>query len=342
MTTGISRRQFLRAGALGASVLGFGTFKEVLAQSGPIRIAAILPLSGPAAIVGTNARIGSDLTAEAINKAGGVFGRPIELVYLDDKSRPNDAIAAAREAASANLHLWGGGLQSVNVLALLPVLASSKSVLVTGGASANPLTHESFSPNLFPGIESDYQRARGMARIAVEKFPNVLKWGGVVTETTGYIDTYKMFAKYLAEYHAAKGRKVTFAEPIIVKFNTADFRVQASELTGSGIEGLFSLVVGGDGITFWKQARTFNLGRELKAVIDQTIDISVAKVLRKDMPANIWSLVSWYHGLYRDNPLVRDFYEAYVAKTNDRLPSGFVQYGNTFVAGLAAGLRAAK
>jgi branched-chain amino acid transport system substrate-binding protein len=338
----LNRRSFLTTTAGGAAALGFGAFRHALTQSGPIRIAAILPLSGPAAIVGTNAKIGAEITVEMINQAGGVLGRPLELAYFDDKSRPNDAVAAAQEAAGAGFKLWGGGLQAVNVFAMLPPLSDAKAVLVTGGASANSLTHEAFTRRLFPGIEADYQRARGMARVAAEKFPGVVKWGGIVTEASNYIEVFKMFAKYLKEYHAAKGRNVDVAEPILVKLGTADFRLHASQLTSSGIEGLFTTVVGGDGITFWKQARTFELGKTLKAVIDQTIDISVAKALQKDIPANIWSLVAWYSGLYTNNPTTQAFYKAFVARTNDPLPSGFVQYGNTFVTGLAAGLKAAN
>ena len=336
----MNRRQMMKGAALTGAALTFATYKDVLAQTGPIRISAQLPLSGPAAIIGQTNKIGSDITMEMINKAGGINGRPLELVYMDDKGRPADAVAIAREAAGNGFKIWGGGIQSVNVLALLPVLQEAKAVLVTGGASAIPLVREQFSRNLFPGIENDYQRGRALARLAAEKYPNVTKWGGVITDIANYHLTYKVFGKFLTEYYEAKGKKIKVAEPVAIKFGTNEFRTNIAQIASSDVEGMFSTLVGADNITFWKQARQFRLNDKLKAIMDQSTDISIAKVMKRDIP-DCWSMVAWYSDLYKDHPGAKAFFAAYKEKTGDSFPPGYVHYGNVFTAGIAAGLKAA-
>ena len=50
----------------------------------PIKIGAVLPFSGGIEFYGAQAKLGLDLAAADINAAGGVLGRPVEIVYRDD------------------------------------------------------------------------------------------------------------------------------------------------------------------------------------------------------------------------------------------------------------------
>ncbi|MGZ3289675.1 MAG: ABC transporter substrate-binding protein, partial [Xanthobacteraceae bacterium] len=47
----------------------------------PIKIGAVLPFSGGVELYGRQAKLGLDLAAKDINAAGGILGRPIEVVY---------------------------------------------------------------------------------------------------------------------------------------------------------------------------------------------------------------------------------------------------------------------
>src|SRR3979409_787181 len=62
----------------------------------PIKIGAVLPFSGGVELYGAQAKLGVDLAAADINAAGGILGRPVEIVYRDDGTRPNIAAAPAR------------------------------------------------------------------------------------------------------------------------------------------------------------------------------------------------------------------------------------------------------
>ena len=62
----------------------------------PIRVGAVLPFSGGVELYGQQAKLGLDLAAKEINAAGGILGRPVEVIYADDKTRPASAEAAMR------------------------------------------------------------------------------------------------------------------------------------------------------------------------------------------------------------------------------------------------------
>jgi branched-chain amino acid transport system substrate-binding protein len=57
-----------------------------------IRIAFVDPLSGPFAATGENGLNQFRYAAEAINKAGGVLGKKIEMVPLDNKVSPQESL----------------------------------------------------------------------------------------------------------------------------------------------------------------------------------------------------------------------------------------------------------
>lgn len=65
---------------------------SVNAQEGePVRIGVVTSITGSQARFGEAQMHGYDLAVEAINEAGGVLGRPIELVVMDDTSEPEQA-----------------------------------------------------------------------------------------------------------------------------------------------------------------------------------------------------------------------------------------------------------
>jgi branched-chain amino acid transport system substrate-binding protein len=66
----------------------------------PIKIIAAFNLTGGSAVLDGPSYNGALLAAESINRIGGIFGRPLELVPVDTESRP-DTVAAKVEAALA-------------------------------------------------------------------------------------------------------------------------------------------------------------------------------------------------------------------------------------------------
>lgn len=67
------------------------------AQAQNIRIGFQVPLTGPAASDGKTALQGAQLAVEQINAAGGIKGRSLELVPLDDQTQPAQAVPIANK-----------------------------------------------------------------------------------------------------------------------------------------------------------------------------------------------------------------------------------------------------
>lgn len=71
---------------------------SVLAHAqGDIKIGFHAPLTGFAASDGKSAQLGAELAVEQINAAGGVLGRKLTLVTLDDQARPDQAVPLANK-----------------------------------------------------------------------------------------------------------------------------------------------------------------------------------------------------------------------------------------------------
>jgi branched-chain amino acid transport system substrate-binding protein len=83
-----SRRRLLGALAAGALALAFAG--PAAAEAGkPIRIGSTLALTGPLASTAIVHKIVGEMYVEELNKRGGLLGRPVEWVLLDDQSKPD-------------------------------------------------------------------------------------------------------------------------------------------------------------------------------------------------------------------------------------------------------------
>lgn len=124
------------AGALSLSALGLGCENKSAAPSGGAepakpaasdpewKVGAYLSLSGDDTAFGTDTKEGMELAIDEVNKAGGVKGKPIKVLYEDDKSKPD-------EATNKVLQL----IDRDHVLAVLGEVASARSK--AGGIVAN-------------------------------------------------------------------------------------------------------------------------------------------------------------------------------------------------------------
>jgi branched-chain amino acid transport system substrate-binding protein len=116
--------KWMKAGLLaGALALGVVAVQDARAQGQPpIKIAAIVPLSGAGAFDGQLALEGMRAEVALINAAGGVIGRQIELVVYDDKGTPEEGVAAAQRAIEQDkVDLIVGGWFSAVALAMKEV-----------------------------------------------------------------------------------------------------------------------------------------------------------------------------------------------------------------------------
>lgn len=133
-----------------------------------IRIGAVLPLTGSAAVWGENAKMGLEIALEEVNKAGGVKNRKIALIFEDSQSDPARAVSSLRKLISVDkVPVVIGDIASSSVLAMAPVAEKEKVVLLSPGAS-NPDISEA-GEYIFRNWQSDALEGKLDAEFAYER-----------------------------------------------------------------------------------------------------------------------------------------------------------------------------
>jgi branched-chain amino acid transport system substrate-binding protein len=108
----------------------------------PISIGVSAPLTGNYAEYGQNWKKAMDLGLGWINAAGGVNGRPVELIYTDSKSDPKDSAAVAQKYVSdKRIVATMGDFTSTACMAAQPIYDRGGLVQLSPTAS-----HPKFSP----------------------------------------------------------------------------------------------------------------------------------------------------------------------------------------------------
>ena len=198
------------------------------AAADSIKIGMVVPMSGPGAESGRFQAQGAKLAAEEINAAGGVLGRPLELVIEDDQTtNPGTVLAFSKLAGDAGIPAFIGPIRSTQIHAMAPdVLKLGKPVLIGGTDPA--LTHMG-NAWLFRFRPNDGYSARVIADFGVKTLGKQ-KWA--IVHSTDAFGTAGM--KNLVE--ALKGQGI---EPVLVQGypnNSQDFTPVALAVKQSGAD----------------------------------------------------------------------------------------------------------
>lgn len=162
---GITRRVFLGSVATAASgsLASPGLLRSALAQSGStIRIGMVLPVTGPGADAGRFALDGAKLALDQVNKAGGVLGKPIELVTEDDQTtNPGAVLAFSKLASQPDIVGFLGSIRSTQNHAMAPDILKTAKPVCFGGT--DPVLTHMGNPWLFRFRPNDAYSARVIA-----------------------------------------------------------------------------------------------------------------------------------------------------------------------------------
>jgi len=123
----ISRRDILLGSAGALSAASFSFPKPAIAQTEPIKIGWLAAMTGPSSAPTIGFNRGVIYAVDAINAAGGVKGRKIEVVTRDTQGDPTKAVNATQELISqAKVHGLWGPVNSGEALATTPIMARAK------------------------------------------------------------------------------------------------------------------------------------------------------------------------------------------------------------------------
>ncbi|MDX6464591.1 MAG: branched-chain amino acid transport system substrate-binding protein, partial [Acidobacteriaceae bacterium] len=147
---------------------GLTVILACLARSAePLKIGMVATLTGPAAEYGRYETQGAKLAAEEVNEAGGVLGRPIELVIEDSQStNPGGVLAFSKLAGDKDIPAFIGPSLSTQIHAMAPDIQRIGKPVMIGGTDPQ-LTHMG-NPWLFRFIPNDTYSAPVIADYGVK------------------------------------------------------------------------------------------------------------------------------------------------------------------------------
>jgi len=236
------------------------TLAAACGRQTPVRIGLAGPFSEAR---GTSMRLAAELAVSEINAAGGLRGRPVELVILDDSATSARAVTVARElVADPSVVAVVGHLTSGATLAAAPIYGGPDPVTVISPSASSPLLSEA-GPWVFRVCPTDaahgtrlaeWAREHVGARRAAMMYTNDDYGRGVRDEFTSaftaldgqvvtndpYLDDLPSFAPYLERLRQRGGAGVL----VIAGDRDGAARILATREQ----LGLDLTVLGGDGI----------------------------------------------------------------------------------------------
>jgi branched-chain amino acid transport system substrate-binding protein len=303
----IARRTLL--GVAAAALLGMGLGGSPRAAAEPIRIGEINSYSGMPAFT-LPYRQGWQLALEEINAAGGVLGRPLEVIARDDAGKPGDAVTAANElVAREKVALLMGTFFSHVGLAVADFANQRKILFVAAEPLSDALTWEKGNRYTFRLRPSVSMQTAMLAEIAA-KLP-AKRWAAVAPN---YEYGKSAVAAFKAQMAARRPDIVWVEEqwPPLFKIDAGP-TVQA--LLQARPEAIFNVTFGADLITLIREGNTRGLfaGREVVSLL--TGEPEYLDPLGAEAPAG-WIVTGYpWDGIETSDHAA--FLKAYRAKFND-------------------------
>lgn len=143
---GIATAVLLTTSACSGGILGGGG--DTADDSGPIRLASVIPISGPSAPTGVYMQNGAQMAVDEINAAGGVLGRQLELDVEDEACDAQQSVAGANKAVSNGAVVSIGGYCSGATLPTIPIFDTAGVPMIIPAANSQDLVKEG-SNNVF-------------------------------------------------------------------------------------------------------------------------------------------------------------------------------------------------
>jgi branched-chain amino acid transport system substrate-binding protein len=225
---------------------------NVLAKE-PIKIGAILAVTGPASFLGEPEKNTAIMLQEQINKAGGINGTPIEIIIEDSKSDETQAVLAAKKLLEKdNVVAIIGPSTTGESMALVPIMNNAQTPLISAAAGA-PITQPVdlrywiFKTPQYDisAVEAiyDHMRKKGITKI------------GIATIATGFGDAGR---KALTDAAPKFGILIVADEKYGPK--DSDMTTQLTKIKAAGAQAVINWSVGPGQVVITKNWHDLKMG----------------------------------------------------------------------------------
>src|ERR1700722_10984587 len=266
-----------------------------------IKIGVIVTLSGPAAVLGQQARDGFAL---AIKDLGGkMAGKDVEVPVVDDELKPDVAVTKVKGLLERDKVDFVVGPIFSNVLqAIHKPVTDPKTFLISPNAGPSSYAGKNCSPFFYV---TSYQN---------DQVHEIL---GKVAQDRGYKRVYILVPNYQAGKDSAAGFKIDYKGEIVeetyVPLGTLDFQVELSKIASMKPDAVFTFMPGGMGVSLVKQFKQAGLADQIPFLSAFTVDESTLPA-QQDAAVGMFGGADWAPNL--DNPQNKKFVSEYEAAYN--------------------------
>jgi branched-chain amino acid transport system substrate-binding protein len=236
-----SRRDLLK-GAAAASLAGAFPMPAI-AQAKPVKVGLMLPYSGTFAQLGENITFAIEMYLA--EKGGKLGGREIQIVKLDDESKPELGLQNAdRLIKRDNVDVLIGTVHSGVQMAIHKAVTESGTLCIVPNAGAVAVTRNLCAKNVFRTSFSNWQPAYGMGAVMGKRGIKKAAW--VTWDYAAGAESGEGFKQGLE----ANGGQVV--QTLTLKFPETNFQPLLAQIPGLGVDVVGAFFAGGGAINFVK------------------------------------------------------------------------------------------
>ena len=317
----ITRRNFLAAagvvaaagvltacGGSSSSAAASGAASTAGAASGDtIKVGVLGPLTGDVSVYGQAVVNGATLRLKQANEEGGINGKQIEIISMDEQGDPTQAVTCFTKMCDQGITALVGDVTTAPTLAVAAESADYNMPMVTASATAESVTYdaetETVNGNVFRATFTDPFQGVKMADYACQKL-GYTKAAVIFKKGADYNEG--LAENFVKEFEAQGG---TIVDQESYSDGDVDFKTQLTSILGKGPTVPF---LGGDG---WD-------GLEGYATAEQLKDSYFCANYAKGASA--------------------DFESAYKAEYGEDYPNGFAPLGYDAATTVLYGIQAAE
>lgn len=263
-----------------------------------VKVGVILTLSGPSAVLGTQAKNGFELALKDLG--GKLGGREAEIVVVDDELKPDVAVTKVKGLLDRDKVDFVVGPIFSNVLqAIFKPVTDSGAILVSPNAGPSSYAGKACNPNFFV---TSYQNDQVHAIL------------GKVSQDRGYKRVYLLAPNYQAGKDSIAGFKSQYKGEVLEEsytpLNTLDFQSELAKIASMKPDAVFTFMPGGMGVNLVKQYKQAGLTDRIPLLTAFTVDESTLPA-QQDAGVGVFGGSTWAPNL--DTPQNKKFVAAYEA-----------------------------
>jgi len=220
------------AAALGCKNEQQGGGNVGAADTSVIKVGEVGSMTGTEATFGTSSDRGIQLAVKEVNAAGGIKGKQVQVIALDDEGKPEEAATAAtRLISSEHVIALLGEVASTRSLFMAPKAQAAKVPMVSPSSTNEKVT--AVGDYIFRACFIDPFQGYVMAKFATETLK--LKKAAVLRDVRN--DYSVGLAKVFNDNFTKMGGQIVDSESY--SSGDVDFKAQLTNIKGAGPEALY-------------------------------------------------------------------------------------------------------